>query len=221
MAARVLTIAQQKGGAGKTTLAAHLAVAWSLAGHRVAIVDIDPQASLTQWDRMRGERAQASESAGGVAKLAPLHVVSIAGWRLASEADRLKRGYDIVLIDSPPHMETEAKIAVRAADFVIVPVQPSPMDLWATQGTLDLIKKERRPALIVLNRVPARASLTTAMRTRIEELGVECAATTVGSRVALASSLLEGRGIGEAAPSSTAGREIAALAEEIWAAAKR
>lgn len=219
MAARVLTIAQQKGGAGKTTLAAHLAVAWSLAGHRVAVVDIDPQASLTQWDRMRGERAQAG--AGGVTKLAQLHVVSIAGWRLAGEVDRLKRDHDIVLIDSPPHMETEAKIAVRAADLVIVPVQPSPMDLWATQGTLDLVKKERRPALIVLNRVPARASLTAAMRARIEELGVQCAATTVGSRVALASSLLEGRGIGEAAPSGAAGQEIAALAEEIWAAAER
>lgn len=218
MAACVLTIAQQKGGAGKTTLAAHLAVAWSLAGHRVAIVDIDPQASLTQWDRMRGERAQAGTNADA-AKLAPLHVVSIAGWRLAGEVDRLKRDYEVVLIDSPPHMETEAKIAVRAADLVIVPVQPSPMDLWATQGTLDLVKKERRSALIVLNRVPARASLTTAMRDRIAELGVACAQTTVGSRVALASSLLEGRGIGEAAPSSAAGQEISALAKEIWLAA--
>jgi chromosome partitioning protein len=213
MAARVLTIAQQKGGAGKTTLAAHLAVAWSLAGYRVAVVDIDPQASLTQWDRMRGERTR------GGAKLASLHVVSIAGWRLAGEVDRLRRDYDIVLVDSPPHMETEAKIAVRAADLVIVPVQPSPMDLWATQGTLDLIKKERRSALIVLNRVPARASLTAAMRARVEELGVSCAQATIGSRVALASSLLEGRGIGEAAPSSAAGLEISALAKEVWLAA--
>jgi chromosome partitioning protein len=184
------------------------------------MVDIDPQASLTRWDRTRGERAQAGTKAVGGVKLAPLHVVSIAGWRLAGEVDRLKRDYDIVLIDSPPHMETEAKIAVRAADLVIVPVQPSPMDLWATQGTLDLIKKERRSALIVLNRVPARASLTTAMRARIEELGVPCAMATIGNRVALASSLLEGRGIGEAAPASTAGREIAALASEIWSAAR-
>lgn len=216
MAARVLTIAQQKGGAGKTTLAAHLAVAWSLAGLKVAVVDIDPQASLTQWDRMRGERARAR----GDDRLPGLHVVSIAGWRLAGEVDRLKRDHDVVLIDSPPHMETEAKIAVRAADLVIVPVQPSPMDLWATQGTLDLIKKERRTALIVLNRVPARASLTALMRTRIAELGVRCAEATVGSRVALAASLLEGRGIGEAAPSGTAGLEIAALANEILAVAK-
>jgi len=216
MAARVLTVAQQKGGAGKTTLAAHLAVAWSLKGLKVAIVDIDPQASLTQWDRMRGERARERGESG----LAALHVVSVAGWRVTSEVDRLKRDYDVVVIDSPPHMETEAKIAVRAADLVVVPVQPSPMDLWATQGTLDLVKKEQRSALIVLNRVPARANLTDQMRQRIAELGQRCAGTAIGSRVALASSLLEGRGIGEAAPSSTAGLEIAALADEILATAQ-
>lgn len=217
MACRILTIAQQKGGAGKTTLAAHLAVAWGLTGLKVAVVDIDPQASLSQWDRLRGEHARS----GGNGKLAELRVVSIAGWRVGNEVDRLKRDHDIVLIDSPPHMETEAKIAVRAADLVIVPVQPSPMDLWATKGTLDLIKGERRQALIVLNRVPARASLTERMRGEVAKLGVRCADTTIGSRVALAASLLEGRAIGETAPSSVAGQELAALANEILGIASR
>jgi chromosome partitioning protein len=208
MAAKIITIAQQKGGAGKTTLAAHLALAWA-ATSRVAIIDIDPQASLAAWFRLRRERLGA---------LAPgIEVAALGGWRVIGEVERQARSHDVVVIDTAPHAETEARIAVRAASLVLVPVQPSPMDVWATRPTLDLARQERVPSLLVLNRVPARANLTEAMAAELAQLGAPVAAAQIGNRVALAAALAEGRGILEAAPQSRAAEEIVALAKEVLA----
>jgi chromosome partitioning protein len=208
MAAKIITIAQQKGGAGKTTLAAHLALAWA-ATSRVAIIDIDPQASLAAWFRLRREWLGA---------LAPgIEVAALGGWRVIGEVERQARSHDVVVIDTAPHAETEARIAVRAASLVLVPVQPSPMDVWATRPTLDLARQERVPSLLVLNRVPARANLTEAMAAELAQLGAPVAAAQIGNRVALAAALAEGRGILEAAPQSRAAEEIVALAKEVLA----
>ena len=207
MAATIITIAQQKGGAGKTTLAAHLALAWAASGRRVAVIDIDPQASLSTWFQHRRERLKGA---------APdIEVAAITGWRVSAEVERQASSHDVVLVDSPPHAATEARIAVRAANLVLVPVQPSPMDLWATKATLDLARSERVPAMLVLNRVPPRANLTEAMLAAFLALNVPLAQTQIGNRVALAASLADGKGIHEAAPGSKAAEEIDGLAREI------
>lgn len=211
--ARILTVAQQKGGAGKTTLAAHLAVAIAETGRTVAVVDIDPQASLSSWWEMREELGLPAPS-NGKGK-GGLSVHRITGWRTANEVEKLARDHDVVVVDSPPHAETEAKIAVRIADLVLVPLQPSPMDFWATQATLDLAKSEKTPALLVLNRVPPRASLTEAMAAKIGEMGAKVAKAQIGNRVALAASLLEGKGVSEYQKRGTAAAEIRALAAEV------
>jgi chromosome partitioning protein len=203
----VITIAQQKGGAGKTTLAIHLALAWAAAGMRVAIVDIDPQASLSSWFKLRHERLGDAGT--------PIEAVAVSGWRVASEVERQAREHDIVLVDSPPHAETEARVAVRAGRIVLVPVQPSPIDLWATKPTLDLARAEKVPALLVLNRVPARANLTGVLLEAFTALDAPLAETQIGNRVALAAAINEGQGILEYEPSSTAAQEIKALAEEV------
>src|SRR5215469_8395111 len=212
MAGIVVTVAQQKGGAGKSTLAAHLAVAWAGQRRKVAVIDIDPQTSLAAWY---------AERKGTLNGKAGLDFAATTGWRTAAEVERQAKSHDVVIIDSRPHAETEARLAVRAANLVLVPVQPSPMDVWATRPTLDVAKAERKPALLILNRVPPRANLTEAMLAKLDELGAGVAATRVGNRVALATSMAEGRGITEAEPSSRAGQEIAALAEEILTRAKR
>jgi chromosome partitioning protein len=213
MAGSVITIAQQKGGAGKTTLAAHLAIAWAGEGRRVALVDIDPQGSLAAWHALRKERPGSNGAA--------IDFASITGWRTAAEVERRARDHDIVVIDSPPHAETEAKLAIRAARLVVIPVQPSPMDVWATKPTLDLAAQERVPVLLVLNRVPPRANLTEAMLAKLAELGTDVADARIGNRVALANALAEGRGITEAAPSSRAAEELMAVAAEIMRRAGR
>jgi chromosome partitioning protein len=207
MAGKVITIAQQKGGAGKTTLAAHLAVAWYRQGKRVALVDIDPQGSLTRWFQIR--QAAVGDAGPG------LELASVAGWRGAAEIDRLKRDYDLVLVDSPPHAQTDTKIAIRAANLVVAPVQPSPLDLWATKPTIDLAVAEKRPILLVLNRVPSRGLLSDQMTAAAAELGADLATTRIGNRSALAASLVQGLGIIEAAPGTVAAREITKLAREI------
>ena len=205
MKAKVLTIAQQKGGAGKTTLAVQLGMAFSEAGRRVAMIDIDPQGSLIAWDRARGSTG---------ADNGP-YVGMVAGWKVGNELERLKRDFDLVLIDSPPHAETEAKMAVRAANLVLVPVQPSPMDVWATKPTLDVTIAARVPALVVLNRVPPRGKVIDAVRKALAEDGVEVAESAVGNRVAFAASMMEGRGVTETAARSPAALEIRALRDEI------
>jgi chromosome partitioning protein len=207
MAGRVITIAQQKGGAGKTTMAAQLAVVWAGQGRRLALLDIDPQASLAAWAGLR--RARLGDAGLG------FEFAALSGWRAAEWIERHAREADFVIVDSPPHAELEARIAVRAAGLVLVPLQPSPLDLWSTGKTLTLAREEVRPVLAVLNRVPARSSLTDAVAAELARDNVPLAAARLGSRVAFAQAMAQGRGVVESAPSSPAAAEIAALAAEI------
>jgi chromosome partitioning protein len=205
MAGKVLTLAQQKGGAGKTTLAAQLAVAFASVGKGVALVDIDPQGSLAGWFKLRGNTGKAGRIA----------LTAVTGWRAQTTVDKLKGTHDLVLVDSAPHAEIEAKIAVRVADLIIVPMQPSPLDLWATEPTLALARSEKRKALIVLNRDQTRMKLSEGLAGPIGELGADVAETTIGSRTAFAASMLVGLGVVETAPRTKAAAEILALANEI------
>ncbi|HWK45622.1 MAG TPA: ParA family partition ATPase [Stellaceae bacterium] len=207
MSGKVITVAQQKGGAGKTTLAAHLALAWSAAGYRVAAIDIDPQGSLSLWHGIR-ETAKGSGATG-------LTLSTVTGWRTTGEVDRLKRDHDIVLIDSPPHAATDAKIAIRAAGLVVIPVQPSPLDVWASKPTLELAASEKVAVLLVLNRVPPRARLADDMAAALAEYGATIAKTRIGNRTALAASMAAGLSIDEMAANTPAAREVASLATEI------
>lgn len=203
MAAKVITIAQQKGGAGKTTLTAQIAAALARSGLRVAAVDIDPQGSLSAWHALRPADAAA------------LTLSQVPGWRLGNDLDRLKNDHDIILIDSPPHAETEAKTAIRAADLVLLPVQPSPMDLWAMKPTQEVARKEKTPALIILNRMPPRGRLSEQVLGQLATQETPVAATQLGSRVAFASSMMEGLGAVETEPRGSAAKEILALCGEL------
>lgn len=205
MNVNVITIAQQKGGAGKTTLAAHLAVALAQKGNRVAVVDVDPQGSLTQWHRIREERF--GEGFTG------LTFAALSGWRVGSEVSRLSRNHDFIIIDSPPHTETEARTAIRQANLLLIPVQPSPTDLWATKATVELAKAEKIPVRVVLNRFNPNAKLAQVIRAELSDLATQ----HLGNRVLFASCLLEGRTATEVDPSSAAALEIRALVKEVLA----
>jgi chromosome partitioning protein len=206
MTAHVVTVAQQKGGAGKTTLVAQLGAALAGDGRQVAVVDIDPQASLTGWVRLREHRASGAPA---------LRFSMVGGWRLGVEIDRLKRETDLVLVDSPPHAETDARVAVRAADIVLVPVQPSPLDIWASAATLELAKKEKRRALIVLNRVPPRGHTVDDALAALADLGAEALVARLGNRQAYITSMSRGLGVVESEPRSTAAAEVRDLALEV------
>lgn len=140
--AKIITIAQQKGGAGKSTIAAHLAIALNQKNNKVAIIDIDPQASLTMWFKMREELFGEGYAGLGFA--------NSSGLRVGTEINNFKLLHDYIIIDCPPHTETEAKSAIRAADLVLVPMQPSPTDLWATSKTTDFAFGENKNTKIIL-----------------------------------------------------------------------
>jgi chromosome partitioning protein len=211
MTGTIITVAQQKGGAGKTTLVAHLAVSLSQRGLSVALVDIDPQASLSYWYAAREETFGAEHTG--------LTHRQISGWRTQREVEKLAEEHDVVIVDSAPHAEMETKTAIRSASLVVVPVQPSPMDLWATQPTLELASGERKPALLVLNRVPPRAILSEIIEGKLKELDAKVAKARLGSRVGLAAAMLDGRTVSETQRRSSGATEVKALAAEIYRAA--
>lgn len=197
----VITVAQQKGGAGKTMLAANLAAALP-AGKTVALLDIDPQHSLARWHALRIARAVPARE---------ITFSDVAGWRLAGELERLRKAHDYVLIDSPPQIDSDARRAIRGADLVVVPLQPSPPDLWAAEGTLKLAEEEKRPSCLVLNRVPAAGKLRASMEAELATRGLIVLPATLGNRAAYAQAFAEGLGVTEAAPRSAAAAELRTL----------
>jgi chromosome partitioning protein len=209
--ASIVTVAQQKGGAGKTTLAINLAVCWAAQGRKIALIDIDPQASVTAWSAIRK----------GQKDTVPLTISAVSGWRTATEIDRIKREHDLVIIDSPPHAATEARTAIRSGDLVLVPAQLSPMDIWATQATLELAVAEKRPVMLVLNRVAPRGAVGDRLRQEIVSRNLPVATATLGNRQAFAAALMEGLGVSEFEPRSSAAQEAADLAAEVAARLER
>jgi chromosome partitioning protein len=219
----VVTVAQQKGGAGKTMLVAMLAAARAghgftghgaaehgaaghgAAGHgagaRVAVIDSDPQASLTRWGGLRAARAG----------LPPITLRSLSGWRVAGEIEGLRQSHDLILIDSPPQVDTDARQAVRAADLVVVPVQPSLPDLWAAEGTLRLAIEERRKLVFLLNRAAAASRLRSRIEAEIAGRGLALLPGVLGNRTAYPVAFASGRGVTETAPKSQAAAEIEAV----------
>ncbi len=203
----VVAVAQRKGGAGKSTVAATLATALAARGARVALLDTDPQKSLRRWHEERQARSAVAE----LAFEAP------SGWRIAAALDRLRRdgGQDFVLLDTPPHDDTDARLAIRAADLVLVPLQPSPADLWATDATLALAEAERRPVRLLLNRVPATGRLAPQIAAELARRRLPLLNEALGNRSAYASAFAQGLGVVEAQPRSTAAEEARRLAAAV------
>jgi chromosome partitioning protein len=180
----------------------------------VALLDTDPQRSLGRWHALREPHAAAGRAA-------PLHFAAPAGWRLSAQLDRLRAEQDFVVLDTPPHADTDAKLAIRAADLVLMPLQPSPADLWASEATLKLAEEERREVAALLNRVPAQGRLKDQVAAELRARRVRLLGPTLGNRTGFAQAFQEGLAVTEAAPRGAAAAEVRALAEAIrrWAAA--
>jgi chromosome partitioning protein len=202
---KVITVAQRKGGAGKTMLASQLAVALAET-HRVALLDIDPQGSLTIWAKLRAAAPKAAYE---------ITCAATAGWRLSAELDRLKAAHDFVLIDTPPVIDTDARRAIRASDLVLIPLNPSPPDLWAAEGTFKLAAEEKRRIALVFNRAPAGSRLRKRMEAEIAARGILLLEAALANRAGYANAFADGLGVTEAGPATQAAAELRALAAAV------
>lgn len=209
MPALVFAVSNQKGGTGKTTLSMNLAAGLATRG-RTLIVDADPQGSAGQWAGLAPDQ-----------RPFPLSVITVAG-NLAREINRFRQDYQYVVIDCPPTLETEiTRQAMSASDTILIPVQPSPIDLWASvrlARTIEQIKqgKPQLQAFIVLNQVEPRNALSRAMQQALAEFDIPSLNSVLRRRAIYRTSALEGASvfcIGKRGESAAA--EITSIIEEL------
>ena len=203
---RIILFAQQKGGAGKTMLLTQIAAFQAAAGRSVAIVDLDPQRSASEWFEARVNRLG---DGGGI------QLVESANWRAASDIQKAAKAADLALIDSPGTAEVLRRVALRSADFCVVPCQPSAADVWACRHTLELIEKEGVDHRVVLNRVPPRSNAADAAVAELAGLGAPVVGPTIGTRSAFTEAFMKGAGVTEIAPRSKASQDIADVSEAL------
>ncbi|WP_347310719.1 ParA family partition ATPase [Defluviimonas sp. SAOS-178_SWC] len=204
MSGKVIAVVQQKGGSGKTTLAVNLAVACLKRGLSVALLDTDPQGSLGRWFMTRRERLGE----------AGLEFSTSSAWGVSYECEKLKKATDLVIVDTPPKVDADLRPALREADLVLVPVASSHVDLWATEGVLDLAARERKRAWMVLNRARAGTRLGEDVARAASELSAGLAEARLANRVVYAETLGQGLGAAEAGRGAAAD-EVAALTDEV------
>lgn len=206
---RVIGFLNQKGGVGKTTLAVHVADVLARRGHRTLLVDADPQGSALDWAASRqGE---------------PLFPV--AGLPRASihkELPTLAKGYDFVVIDGPPRVYEVARSAIMASDLVLIPVQPSPYDVWAAKEIVDLLREAAvyKPILLAAFTINRKIANTALGRDVVEALAaypLPVLPTPICQRIAFAESAARGQTVFETSPESSAGRELSALVDDMLA----
>jgi chromosome partitioning protein len=195
---KTIAIISQKGGAGKTTVAIHLAVAAELRGMKTALFDLDPQASAASWSDKRGTPSPAVVSA---------QAARLPGLLKQAEAQKA----DLVIIDSAPNADAASLAAARAADLILIPCRPAAFDLNAIGTTLNLASVAGKPAYVLLNAVPPVGKVGEEARLVLKNGGVEVATPVLHQLVAFAHSVNDGRTAQEFDPRGKAAAEIDTL----------
>lgn len=191
-----IAIISQKGGAGKTTLALHLAAAAHDAGRVALIIDTDPQATASQWAAWRQD--------------APPEVIDSPPPRLAAKVAQAKgQGADFIVIDTPPHADTAARAAVEIADLVLIPCRPSAFDLSAIQTTAKLVQLLRKPAFVVFTAgSPNAPRMYQEAGELVMGFGTPACPVQIPDRAAFRHASAEGRTVMEFEPSGKAAEDI-------------
>jgi len=199
---RVLAMASQKGGSGKTTLSGHLAVQAQLAGQGpVCLIDIDPQGSLADWWNERE------------ADMPAFAQTTVA--RLASDLEVLRQqGFRLAVIDTPPAITMAIQSVIAVAELIVIPTRPSPHDLRAVGATVDLCDRAGKPLIFVVNAATPKARITSEAAVALSQHGT-VAPVTIHHRTDFAASMIDGRTVMEVDPNGRSAREVVELWEYI------
>ena len=204
----VIAVCNQKGGSGKTTMAINLAGAFAADGMDVLLLDLDPQGSALDWGSMQAVPSP------------PFEVVEMDRPQLLRQARALRRDYDMIVIDCPAKFADTSSAAVRVSDFVLVPVQPSPFDVWASDAIAGLIKTRQEAtggaplAACVISRAISNTSLQRSIGAALEGYGLPVLRTGTTQRVAYATTAAQGMTVFDGRR-TVARQEMEAIRDEI------
>ena len=195
---KTIALISQKGGSGKTTISLNLAIAATLDGKSVVVIDLDPQQSAARWRRLRAHDAPIIQSGHGP-NLADLVARARTG------------GADLVIIDTAPKSENAALVAAKLADLILIPCQPSSLDLDAIGDSVNIASLAARPAAFVINGCRASSNLADQAAEALQGYKVPLAPVRLGNRVAFVKSLSEGLGVMEFEPKGASAHDITQL----------
>lgn len=209
---RVTSFVNQKGGVGKSTLAVNVAAEKARRGRRVLLLDADPQGSALDWQAQRGRQEHP-----------PL--VSVVGFprdTIHREIDQLGQGYDEIIIDAPGRVESVARAVIMASDLVVIPVQPSAYDIWASTDVLTLLEQSQvyKPELIgawVINRYIPGTRIARDVKQQLSSYGPRLLEANIAQRIIYNESTARGLAVYETEPGGVADDEIRAVANELEA----
>lgn len=203
----IITMCQSKGGTGKSSLAVHLGTEWFSRGHRVLVVDADPQGTALTWAEVAAEHGHPTPS-----------VIAV-GDNIRQAVPEVADQYDVTIIDTAGRHSKRLAGALMLADLALLPCQPSPPDVWAMADTVETVlavqelRQELQAWTVINGRT--RTALSRSTRAALERAALPVLSASLGQRVAFAEALAVGQGVTDYAPSSTAASELRTLADEI------